>query len=324
MTGWLDDAKAAVAQGPAALITVLVADGSTPRGAGTKMVVGRAGQWGTIGGGNLEFMALKEARRLLGSDEAYALQDYPLGPLLAQCCGGYVRVLVERLGPWLDGLDAGRPAGIVTHLSEGRLEKIAEADLPFDAPEGPVVLLDKDGAPLTGARARSAEAAFIVERPFPPRPKLFMYGAGHTGHALAPIVGTLEFDVTWLDDRADVFPGTVAKNIRTERVDDLAAFARATPAGALHLVFTHSHAQDYDVTAALLARDDILYCGLIGSATKRARFESRYREDGLPEAAIGRLTCPIGAEGPRSKDPRVIAIAVAAELLTVVEDSQAT
>ncbi|MCG8505585.1 MAG: XdhC family protein, partial [Sphingomonadales bacterium] len=73
-----------------------------------------------------------------------------------------------------------------------------------------------------------------------------------------------------------------------------------------------------------LARDDILYCGLIGSATKRARFEKRYREDGLAEDAIARLTCPIGAGGPRGKDPRVIAIAVAAELLTVVEDSQAT
>lgn len=324
MTGWLDDAKAVVAEGPAALITVLIAEGSTPRGAGTKMVVSPARQWGTIGGGNLEFMAVKEARRLLTAGEGYAIQDYPLGPLLAQCCGGYVRILVERLGPWIDDLDAGRPTGTVTRIADGVVDKIAEADLPFEAPDGPVVLLDKAGALLTGARARSAEAAYIVERPFPHRPRLFMYGAGHTGHALAPIMGTLEFDVTWLDDRADAFPGDVAENIKTECVEDLAAFARATPAGALHLVFTHSHAQDYDVTAALLARDDILYCGLIGSATKRARFEKRYREDGLAEDAIARLTCPIGAGGPRGKDPRVIAIAVAAELLTVVEDSQAT
>ena len=324
MTRWLDDARAALAAGPAALITVLVAEGSTPRGAGTKMVVSRAGQWGTIGGGNLEFMAVKEARRLLAAGGGHAIQDYPLGPLLAQCCGGYVRILVERLGPWIDDLDAGRPAGIVTRIEDGVADKIAEADLPFEAPDGPVVLLDKDGGLLTGAKARSAEAAYIVERPFPPRPKLFMYGAGHTGHALAPIMGTLDFDITWLDDRADVFPGDVAENIKTECLEDLAAFARTTPPGALHLVFTHSHAQDYDVTAALLARDDILYCGLIGSATKRARFEKRYREDGLAEDAIARLTCPIGAGRPKGKDPRVIAIAVAAELLTVVEDSQAT
>src|SRR3990172_1837492 len=74
---------------PCVLITVMEAKGSTPREAGAKMVVTSDRQFGTIGGGNLEFQAVAEARKLL-ADAAVeaATKSYPLGPALAQCCGG--------------------------------------------------------------------------------------------------------------------------------------------------------------------------------------------------------------------------------------------
>lgn len=78
------------------LVTVMEAKGSTPREAGTKMIVTADGQFGTIGGGNLEFQAVGEARKLLAAASADAkTKNYPLGPALAQCCGGAVTVFLE-------------------------------------------------------------------------------------------------------------------------------------------------------------------------------------------------------------------------------------
>ena len=101
---WAANALTAVQRGEAlAMVTVVAAEGSTPRGAGTRMLVGERGQSGTIGGGALEFRAVGQARRMLAADRGWALQDYPLGPFLQQCCGGHVRLLLERL----DGGSAG-------------------------------------------------------------------------------------------------------------------------------------------------------------------------------------------------------------------------
>ena len=72
---------------PCVLITVMEAKGSTPREAGTKMVVTAKEQFGTIGGGNLEFQAIEEARKLLISAQGPAVKDYPLGPRLARRSG---------------------------------------------------------------------------------------------------------------------------------------------------------------------------------------------------------------------------------------------
>ena len=85
---------------PCALITVTSAKGSTPRDAGTKMVATMTEQFGTIGGGNLEFEAVAEARRVLAAASSGVVsKDYPLGPKLAQCCGGAVSVLIEPFVP---------------------------------------------------------------------------------------------------------------------------------------------------------------------------------------------------------------------------------
>ena len=81
---WAATALTAVRRGETlAMVTVVAAEGSTPREAGTRMLVGSTGQSGTIGGGNLEYRAMDQARRMLASERRWALQDYPLGPLPA-------------------------------------------------------------------------------------------------------------------------------------------------------------------------------------------------------------------------------------------------
>ena len=87
------------------------------------------------------------------------------------------------------------------------------------------------------------------------------------------------------------------------------------PRGACFLVLTHSHDLDLRITEAILRRGDFAYLGLIGSATKRARFVHRFEERGIATDTLARITCPIGVPGIAGKEPEVIAVAVVAQLL---------
>ena len=89
------------------------------------------------------------------------------------------------------------------------------------------------------------------------------------------------------------------------------------PAGAYFLVMTHSHQQDEALAERILAREDFAYFGLIGSVSKRRQFERRLEARGTPRSRFAAMTCPIGIDGIRGKEPEVIAIAVVAEMLQV-------
>jgi xanthine dehydrogenase accessory factor len=78
---------------------------------------------------------------------------------------------------------------------------------------------------------------------------------------------------------------------------------------------THSHPLDLEIVSHALAARRFSFVGLIGSATKRARFLSQMRAAGLSDEALARLVCPIGLPGVEGKEPAVIAAAIAAQLL---------
>src|SRR5450755_2529547 len=102
MSAWLRALASLERDGePAVLVTVVTARGSTPREAGSKMVVARDTQFDTIGGGNLEFTCIETARAMLGGTAGPMLREFALGPGLGQCCGGHVSVLFEPLRPSL-------------------------------------------------------------------------------------------------------------------------------------------------------------------------------------------------------------------------------
>ncbi|MFN7114208.1 MAG: xanthine dehydrogenase accessory protein XdhC [Alphaproteobacteria bacterium] len=240
------------------LITVMEAKGSTPREAGTKMVVTADGQYGTIGGGNLEFEAIAEARALLTDAQASRqknaqastkVKDYPLGPKLAQCCGGAVSVLLESFVP-------------------------------------------------TGK-------------------KLYLFGAGHVGREVVAVLAALPVDIVWIDSRADEFPAVLPPGCTQKLTAAPLAEAAEMDENAYVLVMTHNHDLDYDIVRSVMQRGCYAYLGLIGSATKRARFEKRLAVDGVAPAEMSRLVCPIGIGGVTGKHPREIAIAVAAQLLAL-------
>lgn len=158
-----------------------------------------------------------------------------------------------------------------------------------------------------------------IEETAPRATPLVLFGAGHVGRALVLALAPLPFRVRWVDGRADAFPAHIPANASAVHTDEPSLEIAQAPPGAFALVMTHSHPLDLALTAAALGREDLPFVGLIGSATKRARFEKRFREIGLPEARIAALACPIGIAGVAAKDPATIAAATAAQLLQARE-----
>ena len=146
----------------------------------------------------------------------------------------------------------------------------------------------------------------------PPKLHIALFGAGHVGKALIKILADLPCRVTWIDPRPEALPANLPANVTPVRAAQPAQAVAGLPAGCILLVMTHDHQLDYAITAAALARADLPIIGLIGSATKRARFASRLARQGL---ALDRLLCPIGLPGIDGKQPAVVALSVAAQLL---------
>jgi xanthine dehydrogenase accessory factor len=146
-----------------------------------------------------------------------------------------------------------------------------------------------------------------------------LFGGGHVGKALVQVLGTLPFSVTWVDSRDQIFPTGVPFNVACEHSDPVQAAVADLPAGTHVLIMSFSHAEDLDVVAACLRRlrerNDLPYVGLIGSKSKWATFRHRLEERGFTPDELARVTSPIGLSGITGKEPEVIAVSVAAQLL---------
>ena len=315
MSVWPTIERFITEHGAAALVTLAEARGSSPREAGARMVVRPDGGFsGTIGGGALEWIALAEAQALLADRHGAASRrlDKALGPDLGQCCGGRVTVTLERF----DMRDRETVEKLADLERSGPLVVIA-------TPEGarsvrrPAAPGEDHGLP-DGARVQMADGR-IVERFGSHATPFHLFGAGHVGRALALALAPLPFAVTWIDPRPGAFPSHVPANVRCLAEPDPARLLAQAPDGALIAIMTHSHALDLDLTAAALKAGRFPYVGLIGSATKRARFVNTMRKIGIARDAIDRLTCPIGLTDIRDKAPAAIAASIVAQLLIVRE-----
>lgn len=330
MTPWIEQLARWAADGiPAVLVTVAATRGSTPRAPGARMIVSADACHGTIGGGQLELRAIALARQRLADGAALpSLVRFPLGASVGQCCGGVMQLAFEPVGAaqrgWIEVAQAraaaGRPWGRLVSLTDGTVRVFDEepAELPGDerlAEHARSLLAGSaDSATLlAGKTVGSIDALLDVS--LPPELQVVLFGAGHVGRALAEVFGRLPMRVRWVDSRDEEFPAAVADNIEVRCTDAPEAEVRAAPADAVFLVLTHSHALDFELVRAILDRGDFRFCGLIGSHAKRASFEQRLRARGYGEQAIARLHCPIGAPGLAGKEPAVIAVAIAAEVL---------
>jgi xanthine dehydrogenase accessory factor len=322
-SGWIADVRARLADGPVVRVLVIRANGSSPREAGASMIVGAQEISGTIGGGALEYQAIAEARAMFAAAEGAFLRvvrDYPLGPALDQCCGGFVSLLFERFVAddiaALEQLDvASRPAVVVHPLTSGEpLRVVADRKAGVAVAVG---VLGPARAMLSGARPTEAvlieDCAFI--EPFAmPRAPLYLYGAGHVGRDVVRVLQGLPLDLVWVDTHRSRFPEIVPSHVQIVVAADPEKIAADAPADALHLVMTYSHVIDERICQAVLMSAGFLFLGLIGSKTKRARFVQRLARDCVPPAALQRLICPVGIDGITGKEPAVIAISIGAQI----------
>ena len=202
-------------------------------------------------------------------------------------------------------------------IAQARLQLRQGQRTPADQhyPLGPALGQCCGGA-LT-LRTGPLDAAALADWPEPaPLFTLQLYGAGHVGRAIARLLDDLPCRVQWIDERDDAFPAAPgAAHIERLCVEPVQAEVAQARPFACYLVLTHSHDLDLAITEAVLRRGDFSYLGLIGSATKRARFLHRLASRGLPDDTLARLTCPIGLPGITGKQPELIAVAVVAQLL---------
>lgn len=151
----------------------------------------------------------------------------------------------------------------------------------------------------------------------PPALRLAIFGAGHVARAVVGKLADVPCRISWFDPRAAEFPAVVPPQVSVVVTEKMEEALAALPGNTLVLIMTHHHPLDLALAAVALGREDLPFVGLIGSATKRARFEKRLAALGLGSAVQQRLICPIGLPGVTGKEPGVIALAVAAQLLQV-------
>lgn len=325
MNEWIDElTDLCAADEPAVLVTVAGIRGSAPREIGAKMIVTARETIGTIGGGQLEYQSTRIAAGLL-HDKAQSLRSFPLGSAMGQCCGGVVEILFEPLGSgmpaWLRDLKTlhgqREPAVIVTRISRSAPSKfVVTADRVFGIDERNTLsrLVSAARAILEGDRMPQRDVQEFLEPVVAADLNIAVFGAGHVGTAVVDALWKLDCNIRWVDSRRNIFR-QVPRNVHAIETSEPALEVAALPPRSFFLVMTHSHAMDFDICDRILRRNDAFYCGLIGSRSKRRRFEKRFRQQGMSQASIDTLVCPIGVNGISGKKPAEIAVAVAAEIL---------
>ncbi len=253
-----------LAQNPAAvLVEIIGTQGSTPREAGTFMLVSADDIWGTIGGGQFEFLAIANARAMLDGG-GLEVMDIPLGPEIGQCCGGRTQLRC----------------------------RVASTEIVDDL-----------------RRRLDTEAQAF--------PQVTLFGAGHVGRALAVALKPLPVTTLVVETRQaelDELPDGIERRL----VAMPEALIAELPPGSFVLILTHDHALDFLIAREALARSDLAYVGMIGSATKRATFAHWLAREGGAPSLMERLTLPVGGTAVKDKRPEVIAAMTAAEILTAL------
>jgi xanthine dehydrogenase accessory factor len=283
------------------VVRVVVAEvhGSAPREVGAAMLVWPGGQTGTIGGGALELEACRRALAALDSGDW--LERFALGPGLGQCCGGAVTLLAEVYDrARLEGLQG----NVVVRRVSGR------AEMPLEMRDR--IKRARNAAQPLGPQLKNG---WMLEPVSAPTRQLWVSGAGHVGRAVIGVLAPLaQFQITWIDTAADRFPAEIPANITRLIAQNPADLVQYAPTSAEHLIFTYSHALDLEICHQLLRRG-FASAGLIGSASKWARFRTRLAGLGHSPDQISRITCPIG-QPQLGKQPQAIAVGVAADLLS--------
>lgn len=283
------------------LVTVIASSGSTPRGAGSRMLVGRQGRiYGTIGGGNVEHRSREIAQKVIEEKNSMS-HDFSLTrndvENLGMICGGAVNVYFRYI-----------PAG-----DAHALEICAAAEELFDANRN-IWLIEGETMELSATDPGKVEGAFCEQ--INRAGSVYIFGCGHVGQALVPVLQSVGFKCVAMDDREEfarknLFPeGTDVRLIDFENIDKYVTITESDYV----CVMTRGHAYDAVVQAQVL-KTDACYIGVIGSKAKKAGVYAKLKEEyGFEDSVFERITSPIGLS-IKAETPAEIAISICAQMI---------
>ncbi len=263
---------------PCVLIQIERFDGSSPREVGAWMLVSPEQLQGSVGGGHLEFDAIAKAQQMLRD----SLQGKLINP---------VQTHRYALGPSL-----GQCCGGVVWLS---MEY-------FDALNAPKIIANY----IDNIPARQQNCL-----------KIALFGGGHVGKAIVQVLARLPVQVHWIDSRDEIFPEQQPSHVHAEHSWPVQAAVADLAAQSHVLIMSFSHAEDLEILASCLKRQrelgDLPYIGLIGSKTKWSTFRHRLSERGFTQQELSHVTSPVGLPSIAGKEPEVIALSVAAQIMSL-------
>lgn len=304
LPAWTLAAAALRAAQPAALLCVLRSEGSSPGRQGFKMTVTAGAVAGSIGGGIMEHKWVELARERLRAGDAKPLlrpqihrREAP-ADRSGMMCAGEQEVLLWPLQP----SDLAVVAAIETALQQlrGGAWEVSAAGLQL-VEEVPVNFYDYQPGPAWRYRE---QLGF--------RDQLVIVGGGHVSLALSQVASNLEFEITVLDDRADL--PTLDANHFAHHRQQVEYETLTVPPGphCYVVVMTVGYRTDAVVLRQLLGHA-YRYLGVLGSATKVAELRRVLAAEGLD---LSELRGPVGVP-INSRLPEEIAVSVAAELIQV-------
>ena len=318
-------------QEDAVLVTIIASSGSTPREAGSRMVISKRGLlFGTIGGGAVEFRSQQMAADILKERKSH-VKGFKLAPNqvedLGMICGGDVVVYFQFI-PWenaeilpflekaLSLFERDEDAWIMTDITEESAWNMAV----YSKSAGLISLGDMsiaDVAPLLKAKAIQVEldGKKYYSEPLIRSGTVYVFGGGHVAQELVPVLSHVGFRCVVMDDRAEfaskeLFPtaaGTILGDFT--KISDYITITE----NDYVVVMTRGHAHDYTVEEQVL-HSDAYYIGVIGSKTKIHAVSQRLKAAGVTEADIERVHAPIGLK-IKGETPAEIAISIAGEMI---------
>ncbi len=303
------------------LVTILCGSGSAPRGTGSQMLVGSEGRLlGTIGGGAVEYEATKLAQELWkakrSTRQTFRLFQNDIEDI-GMTCGGDVTLWLQYICAedtrWaavaekvVSRIQSRQPGWLVQRLDGGSPTLLApDGTILAGAPVSPEGLLEKKGI-LQGD---------CFSLPLPIGERAVIFGGGHCAQALVPLLQTVGFRVTVVDQRQEfatkaLFPQ--AESVICSGYGNISDYLSLTEEDFV-VVMTNGHSHDFEVQEQVL-RQPVAYIGVIGSRKKTAFVNEKLRQAGVSDAAIASVHTPIGT-AIKAVTPEEIAVSIAGEMI---------
>lgn len=312
------------------LCSILGSSGSSPRGAGAKMAVFTDGTtMGTVGGGAVELHATAIAKEALKEKKSlvkgYCLTKNDIEDI-GMICGGNVTIYIqffsgksEKDMEWVKEvyhlMTEEEEGWVINRMSDGMITDAAiytkEKGLQFG---GQITEDVFKGKLQRNPVLVKGEPQYYIEPVHRPR-KVWIFGGGHVGKALVPVLSAIDFDVVVYDNRPDyakkeMFP--LAKDVVYGDFCNIKDYI-TIDAKDYVVIMTPGHQSDYELLEQVL-HTDASYVGCIGSRHKVAATVKRLQEAGHTIENIQRIYSPIGIE-IKAETPEEIAISIAAQLI---------